>query len=53
MPLNKDSTMGTFAVAALLCIVCSFVVSAAAVSLKDKQEKNKPYAGEAPSRIGI
>ncbi len=41
MPLNKDSTMGTFAVAAMLCIVCSFVVSAAAVSLKDKQEKNK------------
>ena len=37
----KDSLPGTVMVATLLCIACSFVVSAAAVALKDRQEANK------------
>ena len=38
---HKDSLSGTIAVATLLCVACSFVVSLAAVSLKEKQEANK------------
>ena len=42
MPLkDKDSLVGTVSVAALLCVVCSFVVSFAAVSLRSKQDENK------------
>ena len=36
----KDSLRGTLAVAAVLCVVCSLVVSGAAVSLRDEQEDN-------------
>lgn len=38
---QRDSVAGTLITAAILCVVCSFVVSVAAVGLKDKQEKNK------------
>ncbi|MGB7347251.1 MAG: Na(+)-translocating NADH-quinone reductase subunit C [Pirellulaceae bacterium] len=38
---NKDSTLGTVAIAALLCVVCSLVVSAAAVALRPQQDANK------------
>ena len=37
---NKDSVKGTLIVALVLCIVCSVVVSTAAVMLKPKQEAN-------------
>ncbi|MDO4586020.1 MAG: Na(+)-translocating NADH-quinone reductase subunit C [Planctomycetia bacterium] len=37
----KDSIFKTFAVAFGLCIVCSVIVSVAAVSLKPKQDENK------------
>ncbi|WP_105104014.1 Na(+)-translocating NADH-quinone reductase subunit C [Microbulbifer pacificus] len=37
---NKDSVKGTLIVALVLCIVCSVVVSTAAVVLKPKQEAN-------------
>ena len=37
---NKDSVKGTLLVALVLCIVCSVVVSTAAVILKPKQEAN-------------
>lgn len=37
---NKDSVKGTLLVALVLCIVCSVVVSTAAVMLKPKQEAN-------------
>jgi len=36
----RDSFFGTLIVAALLCIVCSFAVSFAAVSLRDQQQSN-------------
>ncbi len=39
--LNKDSISNTFLVSLVLCVVCSLVVSGAAVSLKSMQEKNK------------
>jgi len=38
---NKDSTMGTILVALVLCIVCSVIVSTAAVVLKPAQQANK------------
>lgn len=43
MPLRDfiKTPTGTFAVALVLCLVCSAVVSTAAVSLKGIQEKNK------------
>lgn len=41
MSSNKDSIKQTIIVGLLLCIVCSVVVSTAAVSLKPKQEANK------------
>ena len=37
---DKDSILGTFIVAGVLCLVCSLVVSTAAVALKPLQEKN-------------
>ncbi|MCW8128208.1 Na(+)-translocating NADH-quinone reductase subunit C [Microbulbifer halophilus] len=37
---NKDSVKGTLLVALVLCIVCSVVVSTAAVMLKPQQEAN-------------
>jgi len=39
--LNKNTTQGTFLVATVLCLVCSILVSGAAVGLKPLQERNK------------
>lgn len=39
--MQRDSMANTFAVAFILCGVCSLVVSAAAVGLKPMQERNK------------
>ena len=39
--MRRDSVMGTLAVAAVLCIVCSVLVSGAAVALRPKQNANK------------
>lgn len=41
MSSNKDSIKSTLIVALLLCLVCSIIVSGAAVSLKPLQEANK------------
>lgn len=38
---SKDSTVGTIVVAVVLCIVCSVIVSTAAVMLKPAQQANK------------
>ncbi|KAA5546071.1 Na(+)-translocating NADH-quinone reductase subunit C [Roseiconus nitratireducens] len=38
---QRDSFAGTLITATILCIACSFVVSVAAVGLRDKQEANK------------
>lgn len=38
--MRRDSVAGTFLVAAVLCIVCSVMVSSAAVALRDIQDKN-------------
>ncbi|WGL17251.1 Na(+)-translocating NADH-quinone reductase subunit C [Microbulbifer bruguierae] len=38
--VNKDSVKGTLLVALIMCLVCSVVVSTAAVMLKPKQEAN-------------
>lgn len=40
MSLNKDSLLNTFVVATVLCLVCSALVSTAAVVLKPKQDLN-------------
>lgn len=40
MSLDKDSLPNTFIVATLLCLVCSFLVSAAAVGLKPIKSRN-------------
>jgi Na+-transporting NADH:ubiquinone oxidoreductase subunit C len=40
MPLDKDSFANTFLVAGLLCLGCSFLVSAAAVALKPIKNRN-------------
>lgn len=39
--MSNDSTANTLKVAAILCIVCSIVVSTAAVGLKSTQQANK------------
>lgn len=39
--MQNDSTLKTIIVAAVLCVVCSVLVSAAAVGLKDLQDENK------------
>ena len=41
MSSNKESLGGIVSVALALCVVCSIVVSAAAVVLKPAQEVNK------------
>jgi Na+-transporting NADH:ubiquinone oxidoreductase subunit C len=41
---NKDSLKSTIIVALLLCVVCSVLVSGAAVLLKDRQTRNKEFA---------
>ncbi|QDV81984.1 Na(+)-translocating NADH-quinone reductase subunit C [Stieleria sp.] len=38
---QRDSTVNTLLTATILCVVCSLVVSVAAVGLKGKQEENK------------
>ncbi|MEP4681603.1 MAG: Na(+)-translocating NADH-quinone reductase subunit C, partial [Rhodopirellula bahusiensis] len=38
---QPDSTMKTIVTATILCVVCSFAVSAAAVALRPMQEENK------------
>lgn len=38
---QRDSVLGTLITATILCVVCSLVVSVAAVGLKDKQDQNK------------
>lgn len=40
MTVNKDSLGNTLAVATILCLVCAFVVSASAVSLRQMQKTN-------------
>ncbi len=40
-PEQRDSITNTFVVTLVLCIVCSLLVSTAAVALKDAQGKNK------------
>ena len=39
--MRRDSVAGTFLVALVLCVVCSVLVSAAAVGLRKTQEENK------------
>ena len=39
--MNRDSIKNTLVVSSLLCIICSVLVSAAAVGLKQKQQLNK------------
>jgi Na+-transporting NADH:ubiquinone oxidoreductase subunit C len=39
--MSRDSTAKVLTVAFLLCVVCSILVSAAAVVLSDRQERNK------------
>ncbi len=39
--MSRDSILHTFVVAGALCVVCSVLVSAAAVGLRPKQEANK------------
>lgn len=39
--MSRDSTTKVLGVAFLLCLVCSILVSAAAVTLSDRQERNK------------
>lgn len=39
--MSRDSTAKILGVAFLLCLVCSILVSAAAVGLSDRQERNK------------
>lgn len=41
LAMKNDSTEKTLIVAVLLCLVCSVIVSTAAVGLKDQQQKNK------------
>ena len=39
--MQPDTTKGTFTVAAVLCLVCSLLVSAAAVGLRPRQKRNE------------
>ena len=39
--MSRDSTKKVLSVAFVLCVVCSILVSAAAVGLSDRQERNK------------
>jgi len=43
-PKNKDSVANVLTVSVLLCLVCSAVVSVAAVSLKERQNENEKIA---------
>jgi len=42
--MARESTRHTFQVALMLCLVCSFVVSLAAVSLRERQQQNREAA---------
>ena len=42
--MSRESTRHTFQVSLLLCLVCSFVVSLAAVSLRERQQQNREAA---------
>lgn len=39
--MQRDTPLGTIVIAAVLCVVCSVIVSASAVGLKSTQDKNK------------
>ncbi len=39
--MKNDTTLKTFIVALLLCLVCSIIVSSAAVGLRERQRENK------------
>ena len=39
--MSRDSTAKILTVAFLLCVICSILVSAAAVGLSERQERNK------------
>lgn len=39
--MQRDTVLGTFRVATILCVVCSVIVSAAAIGLRPLQERNK------------
>lgn len=41
--MARDSILGTLTVAVVLCVVCSVVVSSAAVLLHDRQQANKEF----------
>ena len=43
-PQNKDSLANVLTVSVLLCLVCSAVVSVAAVSLRERQDENEKLA---------
>jgi Na+-transporting NADH:ubiquinone oxidoreductase subunit C len=45
--MRRDSVAQTFKVAVLLCVVCSVLVSGAAVSLRERQRANKERARKA------
>ncbi|HBN77101.1 MAG TPA: Na(+)-translocating NADH-quinone reductase subunit C [Planctomycetaceae bacterium] len=42
--LQRDSVGGTFTIAAILCVVCSIIVSATAVGLRPIKQKNEQLA---------
>ncbi len=42
--MSRDSTLRTFLVALLLCLACSFLVSATAVGLRERQDRNRADA---------
>lgn len=39
--MSRDSVLGTFMIATILCVACSLLVSGAAEGLKEKQEENR------------
>lgn len=39
--MQRDSVLGTLTVALVLCVVCSVLVSSAAIGLRPRQERNK------------
>ncbi len=39
--MRRDSVTNTLVVAVLLCVICSVLVSSAAVSLRGRQERNQ------------
>ena len=39
--MQRDSVLGTLTVAVVLCVVCSVLVSTAAIGLRERQQRNK------------